>query len=168
MQCFFLHGEILHSAFCILHFSPPSFAGILFHNQCSLSNKNVPVLPKRRTGTEKTFLRYHPDCRKIRPLSPVPTHRLPVNAGNASEDTRVSPFPLPSAAHLPDRFSLRSQLCGTLCGCASGFTPASVVSKYVMPIKHEMCAFVKNFFTPCADDSQYSRTTALTMPIISA
>ena len=34
-----------------------------------------------------------------RPLCPVPTHRLPVNAGIASEDTPVSRFPLPSAAH---------------------------------------------------------------------
>ena len=36
------------------------------------------------------------------PLCPVPTHRLPVNAGNASEDTLVSHFSLPSAAHLSD------------------------------------------------------------------
>ena len=60
----------------------------------------------------------------LRPLCPVPTHRLPVNAGNASKDTWVSPFPSPWAAHLPVRFSLRSQLCGTLCGCAADFTPA--------------------------------------------
>ena len=44
-----------------------------------------------------------------RPLTTVQTHPLPHNAGNASADTRVSPFPLPSAAHLLLRFSLRSQ-----------------------------------------------------------
>ena len=64
-----------------------------------------------------------------RPLCPVPTHRLPVNAGNASEDTEgTSSFSLPSAAHLLLRFSLPSQLWGTLCGCACSFTSASLVS----------------------------------------
>ena len=65
----------------------------------------------RRTGTEKTFF-----CGTTLiavqngHLCPVPTHRLPVNAGNASEDTQgKAPFPLPSAAHLLPRFSLRSQ-----------------------------------------------------------
>ena len=46
---------------------------------------------------------------EIRPLCTVPTHRLPVNAGNASEDTEANLFPLPSAAHLLLRFSRRSQ-----------------------------------------------------------
>ena len=39
------------------------------------------------------ILRYHLACRKIRPLVTVPTHRLPVNAGNASVDTRFSTVP---------------------------------------------------------------------------
>ena len=45
----------------------------------------------------------------VRPLFPMPTHRLPHNAGNASADTQVSPFALPSAAHLLLRFSPHSQ-----------------------------------------------------------
>jgi len=77
----------------------------------------------------------------------VPTHRLPVNAGIASEDTLDEiHFPLPSAAHLLNRFSLCSQLCRTLCGCASSFTSASMVSNYDMLFIHQMCTFVKNEF----------------------
>ena len=60
-------------------------------------------------------------------LRTMPTHRLPDNAGTASEDTLDTHFPLPSAAHLLPRSSLRSQLCETLCGCACSFTSASKV-----------------------------------------
>ena len=38
---------------------------------------------------------------------------------------------------------------------------------YDMPIKHQKCPLVKKKFTPVADN-QYSRTTPLTMPMISA
>ena len=38
------------------------------------------------------------------------------------------PFTVPSAAHLLLRFSYRSQLHGTLCGCACSLTSASSVS----------------------------------------
>ena len=106
--------------------SPSTFGS--FH-KVFLPIKNAPA-PTIGTRTERTFLRYHLACRKIRPLIPVPTHRLPHNAGNASKDTQVSPFPLPSAAHLLPRFSLRSQLCETLCGCACNFTSASKVYGY--------------------------------------
>ena len=78
----------------------PSFTGIL-HDQHSLKCKKS-LFPNREQGQKRQFLRYHLVCRKIRPLCPVPTHRLPVNAGNASEDTLVAHFPLPSAAHYTD------------------------------------------------------------------
>ena len=48
--------------------------------------KKVPA-PHRGARTELHILRYHLACCKIQPLITVPTHRLPVNAGNASEDT---------------------------------------------------------------------------------
>lgn len=88
-----------------------------------------PLLPRLgEQGQNLQILRYHLVCRlQKRPLCTVPTHRLPHNAGIASEDTWEHPFSLPSAAHLLLRFSPRSQLCGTLCGCAGSFTSASSV-----------------------------------------
>ena len=107
----------------------------------------------RRTGTEKTFF-----CGTTLiavqngHLCPVPTHRLPVNAGNASEDTKAcARSPCPRRPIVPNRFSLCSQLCRTLCGCASGFTPASMVLGYVMLFIHHRCPFVKHFFARYAD-----------------
>ena len=69
--------------------SPSTFGS--FH-KVFLPIKNAPA-PTTGTRTENTFLRYHLACRKIRPLIPVPTHRLPHNAGNASKDTQEVPFP---------------------------------------------------------------------------
>ena len=80
-------------------------------------NKKV-LVPLREQGQKKQFSAVPPCLPEIRPLCTAPTRRLPVNAGNASEDTLVTHFPLPSAAHLLPRFSLCSQLCRTLCGCA--------------------------------------------------
>ena len=54
--------------------------------------------------------------------------RCPITLAMRQKILRTSPFPLPSTAHLPTRFSLRSQLCGTLCGCADDFTSVSTVS----------------------------------------
>ena len=79
------------------------------------------LVPRREQGQKIHFLRYHLVCRKIRPLCTVPTHRLPVNAGIASEDTLENPFPPalsgPFAAPLFAPFSAP----GTLCGCALQF-----------------------------------------------
>ena len=75
-----------------------------------------------------------------------------LNAGNTSADTLDrSISPCPRRPIVLNRFSLRSQLCRTLCGCAFSFTPASVVSNYVMLFIPQMCAFVKHFFTSSAD-----------------
>lgn len=81
-----------------------------------------------------------------RPLISAPTRRLPDNAGNASEDTLVTHFPLPSAAHLLPRFLPPSQLWETLCGCACNVTSASVVLIYDMSFIHDGFGFVKIFF----------------------
>ena len=86
-----------------------------------LPNKKAPV-PTTGTRTENTFLRYHLVCRILRPLCNSANTPSALNAGNTSADTKgCSLFPLPSAAHLLPRFSLRSQLCETLCGCAVQF-----------------------------------------------
>ena len=94
----------------------------------SLGNKKSPRSLHLGNKDRMNILRYHLVCRRSDHLMQMPTHPLPHNAGNTSEDTRKAPFPLPSTAHLPTRFSLRSQLCGTLCGCADDFTSVSTVS----------------------------------------
>ena len=114
-------------------------------------NKKCPCSPKGNKD-RKNISAVPPCLPEIRPLTPMPTHRLPRNAGNASKDTRgTPPFPLPSAAHLLPRFSLRSQLCETLCGCACSFTSASMVFTIVFVIKLHKCLLVKNFFPPAAE-----------------
>ena len=131
-------------------------------------NKKSPCSPEG-TRTENTFLRYHLVCRIIRPLCPVPTHRLPVNAGNASEDTKGSTlFPLPSAAHLLPRFSLRSQLPELSVDALNSFTPASMVSISGYALYTTEVYVCQELFCVCGGQAQYSRTTALTMPMISA
>ena len=118
-------------------------------------------------------------------LCPVPTHRLPVNAGIASEDTLpVGISHCPRRPIVPIRFSLRSQLCGALCGCASGFTPASKVYTMLCSLYLRCERLSRENFSltdKCLRDvkktdvndklhtqNQYSRTTPRTMPMISA
>ena len=106
---------------------PPSSAWVLHGNYLLGEIKNA-LIPYIGNKDRMNILRYHLVCRRSDHLMQMPTHPLPHNAGNTSEDTRKAPFPLPSTAHLPTRFSLRSQLCGTLCGCAADFTSVSTVS----------------------------------------
>ena len=51
-------------------------------------------------------------------LITVPTHRLPVNAGNASEDTKASPFPPALCGPFAAPLFAPLSAPGTLCGCA--------------------------------------------------
>lgn len=104
------------------------FPGSFFIIRLSpFGNEKSPCSPEG-TRTENTISAV-PPCLPVKPTAqPAQTRRVPGNAGNASEDTKKSfPFPLPSAAHLLLRFSLPSQLWGTLCGCAGNFTSASKV-----------------------------------------
>ena len=97
---------------------PPS-AFSTFHGKTS--KIKMPLLPL--TGTRTEMNSAVPPCL---PDDPATLHGAntpsALNAGMTSADTRKNlPFPLPSAAHLLLRFSLRSQLCETLCGCAAQF-----------------------------------------------
>ena len=80
-------------------------------------------------------------------LITMPTHRLPHNAGNASEILR--PKPVPPALCGPFAAPLHAPLSapGTLCGGDKQLYFRFVGLKYDMPIKHQMCAFVKYFFS---------------------
>ena len=70
------------------------FPGNFFNICILLSEDNKKVLvPLREQGQKIQFLRYHLACRFPRPLTPMPTHRLPHNAGKASKDTQAQPFP---------------------------------------------------------------------------
>ena len=96
--------------------SPSSFGS--FHRKSS--QIKMPLLPL--TGTRTEIHSAVPPCL---PENPTAQHGAntpsALNAGNTSVDTKVTLFPLPSAAHLLLRFSLRSQPYETLCGCAAQF-----------------------------------------------
>ena len=127
------------------------FPGSLFIIRLSpFGNEKSPCSPKG-TRTENTFSAV-PPCLPVKPTAqPTPTRRVPNNAGNASEDTKKSfPFPLPSAAHLLLRFSLPSQLWGTLCGCAGSFTSASKVCFICLKCLYTIRSHLSStFFTVC-------------------
>ena len=109
------------------------------------------MLPLRGARTEKTISAVPPCLPLSRPLIPVPTHRLPHNAGNASKILR--PKPVPFALCGPFAAPLHAPLSapGTLCGGDKQLYFRFVGLKYVMPIKHQVCAFVKHFFSPGKD-----------------
>ena len=145
-----------------------SGGAFLFHKTLFPMKQKKPA-PELRSRTGCYIPAVPPCLPEIRPLCTAPTRRLPVNAGNASEDTLVTHFPLPSAAHLLPRFSLCSQLCRTLCGCA--------LQLYFRFVGFDLCyALYTSFVYVCQElffawrglFPQYSRTTALTMPMISA
>ena len=73
------------------------------------SKKENALIPPWGTRTEDTFCGTTLFAEKRPPHSGANTPAA-FNAGNTSADTPVSPFPVPSAAHLLLRFSLRSQL----------------------------------------------------------
>ena len=92
-----------------------------------LSKQKSPCFPKGKQGQEKQKSCGTTLIAAFTATSERRQHAAALNAGNTSENTWKTPFPLPSAAHLMPRFSLCSQLCRTLCGCADTVTPASMV-----------------------------------------
>ncbi len=108
----------------------------------------MPLLPQWEQGQKNscgtTLLAESP-----LPLIPMPTHRLPRNAGNASKDTQASPFPSalggPFAAPLLAPLSaLQNSLWMRL---QFYFRVFGLISS-VCVIKLQKCPFVKNFFPP--------------------
>ena len=128
-----------------------------------------PLFPLGGTRTEKQFLRYHLVCRKSDRSARRQHAVCPLTLAMRQKILRSTHFPLPSAAHLLPRFSLCSQLCRTLCGCALqlyfrfvGFNLCYAIYTSFVYVCQEL------FFTERGLFSQYSRTTALTTPMISA
>ena len=78
---------------------------------------------------DRKYISAVPPCLPVtRPLCNGANTPSALNAGNASVDTQgYSPFPLPSAAHLLLRFSLRSQLPELSVDALRSFTSASLV-----------------------------------------
>ena len=72
-------------------FLSPSSAGIC-HKITSLGNKKA-LVPYIGNKDRMNILRYHLVCRRSDHLMQMPTHPLPDNAGNASEDTKDEPVP---------------------------------------------------------------------------
>ena len=65
----------------------------------------------------------------------------------------LRPKPVPTALGGPFAAPLFAPFSatGTLCGCAAQLYSRFCGLTYVMLVIHEMCAFVKNFFTPQVD-----------------
>ena len=128
-----------------------------------------PLFPLVGTRTEKTISAVPPCLPEIRPLCTAPTRRLPVNAGNASEDTPVNPFPSalggPFAAPL---FALLSAMQNSLWMRLAALLPLRWF-QFMLRHLYIICVRLsRTFFVWRGLFSQYSRTTALTTPMISA
>ena len=104
----------------------------------------MPSTEKFCQGRINTYPRYHLVCRK-----PAAHHGANTpsahNAGNASADTRDSPFPLPSAAHLLLRFSPHFHQRGLSVDAPATLLPPQRFS-YIKCIKPQMILFVKHLF----------------------
>lgn len=90
------------------------------------TKKSLLPLPGEQ-GQNLQILRYHLVCRLQIDRSARCQHTVCPITQALRQRILGNPFSLPSAAHLLLRFSPRSQLCGTLCGCAGSFTSASSV-----------------------------------------
>ena len=108
-------------------------------------------LPLRGARTGNTYLRYHLACRNNRPLTPAPTRRLPVNAGNASADTEGSRPVLPALCG-PFAAPLFAPLSapGTLCGCALQlyFRFIGFMQYRLTPLNHKCVPLSSTIFHP--------------------
>ena len=84
----------------------------------SFPNKKSPRSPMG-TRTE-TIISAVPPCLPENPTASARCQHTvcPLTLAMRQKILWKNHFPLPSAAHLLPRLSLRSQLCGTLCGCA--------------------------------------------------
>ena len=119
-----------------------------------LSRKNKKVLapPIGGTRTELTNSAV-PPCLPIanRPLSTVPTHRLPNNAGIASEDTRKSVLPALGGPFAAPLFALLSALRDSLWMRLQLYFRVFGLSFELGIFIHQNRPFVKNFFS-CQKD----------------
>ena len=115
-------------------------------------NKKAPA-PTMGTRTETQFCGTTLFAGSPRPLIPMPTHRLPHNAGNASKDTQAQPFPSalggPFAAPL---FALLSAMQNSLWMRLQFYFRFFGLVLLVFFIKLQKCPLVKHFF-PCYTDS---------------
>ena len=118
--------------------------------RCCRVQKNAPDRPIFCQGRIHAYPRYHLACLFPDRLITVLSHRMPHNAGNASADTQVSPFPLPSAVHLLPRFSPRFHHRGLSADALRSFISASTVFR-IVDIKLHLYPLVKNFFPWVAD-----------------
>ena len=124
----------------------------LFFSWFFLPNKNA-LIPPRGTRTENTISAVPPCLPEDRPLAPVPTHRLPRNAGNASKDTQGLPFSLCPRRPIccPAFRSALSNPELSVDALAVLLPPRRFLVLSVFVIKLQICPFVKNFFPRTAE-----------------
>ena len=102
------------------------FPGNFFVIMILLFQIKKPSFPMG-TRTEKTFLRYHLVCRKSGHSARCQHTVCPLTLALRQKILWKIHFPLPSAAHLLPRFSLRSQLPELSVDAHCSFTSASMV-----------------------------------------
>ena len=124
----------------------------LGHRENSFQVKQKSPCSPKGTRTENTISAVPPCLPEIRPLCTVPTHRLPVNAGIASEDTLGDPIsPCPRRPIYCPAFRSALSSRNSLWMRFAVLLPLQWFLYQVMPVIHQLCAFVKNYFSPQVD-----------------
>ena len=147
--------------------SPSLSRKFLGHCENSFQQKS-PCSPKG-TRTEKTISAVPPCLPEIRPLCTVPTHRLPVNAGIASEDTLES-----SISPCPQRPICRSAFRSALSSAVLSVDALPVLLPLQWFAVLKLCLLYNKGVRLSSTifhqwrTFQYSLTTPRTMPMISA
>ena len=114
-------------------------------------NKKCPCSPKGNKD-RKDFSAVPPCLPEIRPLNPVPTHRLPCNAGNASKDTQDRSLSLcPRRPICCPAFRSALSCAELSVDALAVLLPPQWFKLLVFVIKLHLCPFVKNFFPRSAD-----------------
>ena len=116
-----------------------------------LKNKNIPV-PHREQGQEILHPAVPPWLPNHRPLITVPTHRLPGNGGNSSEDTKATAGSLcPRRSICCSAFHPTLSTGGSLWMRWQRYLRVIGLCSIDVDIKHDNRLFVKYFFSPQAD-----------------
>ena len=124
----------------------PSFTGIL-HNQHSLNAKS-PCSPIGNKDRKDNFCGTTLFAGRSGRSARCQHTGCPLTLAMRQKILWFPISPCPRRPIIPIRFSLRSQLCGALCGCASGFTPASMVWDMLCSLYTKCAGLSRENFSP--------------------
>ena len=148
--------------------TPSSAGSIHWAFLLSVSNKKV-LVPRREQGQKKQFLRYHLVCRKSDRSSRRQHAVCPVTLAMRQKILWYTPFPSalggPFAAPL---FALLSAMQNSLWMRLAALLPLRWFQLMLRHLYTIRVCLSRTFFHRERTIFQYSRTTPLTMPMISA